>query len=1134
MTDKDNLTPSQRAAVVERGGNILVSASAGSGKTKIMIERIIDLVINGETDVDRILAVTYTNASAADMKKKLVKRIKKAITGGKDPERLRLSLEKVQYADVSTFDSYCANLLRSEFFAIGLDPSFKVADDNDSAELKQSAIDDLFRELYEKRDEGFLRLVRFYRSGRSDGALKQLVLDLYSFSATEQDQKGFLEKCAESVNEKTYEEYKNGLLSVYREMLKSVKTDFEESAAECSGTEKLAAAAKSAYSKYLAALSAKTLPDLISVAALPCEKFPNANKNGDPYVEEIKATVKGIVKTVNGIYDEIAVSMQGLTDEECKARYLSTAETVSALARTTLAFEEKFSALKRRENVADFGDLERLAYKLLSENPDVLSSVREKYDFVFADEYQDVNGLQEAILSLISKDNAFMVGDVKQSIYAFRGCNPAIFAAKYKDYAAGKGKAFSLDCNFRSSDGVLKAVNNVFSGVMTEEFGGTDYASNPMVRGGIFPENYGSATVHVLTETKEKTEPPAGVYDLIADSDKEDDRFEEGEGLLIAKIIRDEVNDNKIYGVDKDGNRILKDVRYSDIAVLVRANTEKISKLIKTLLRADIPVSSETETPIENFPEIRLLIDILELIAFYADDVPLASVLLSPIGKLTNSDLAEIRRHTPRKRRDNSTTFLGAVKAYEESGENREIREKLAAFEKYFEKIRLLSEFTGAGELLARIITENGLDLEAAGKTRGAQRLARMERFIAESERDGKKLTVNEFLARLETALKNVAMSETGTENSVKVMTMHSSKGLEFPIVILADIDKTFSSQDVRVEMMKERSLGIAVKAFDEESMSSLETISRTYFREKLRLNAITEEARLFYVAMTRAEDRLHLVTTTPVEQKKKKVILARKIQDFVCAADMSVAEYREEDVAAEYEEREVRTVYVGKGRDSLTKKILGNLSFSYPYAADTTTPLKSAVTRIVAEESAPLYPTFPEETEKSYRGDFAERGTAYHRFLELHDFSRSDAERELKEFLEKGLVSKSQIALLDVKLLEKIITLPVFSELKDFSLYREQPFIAPFSSSEVYGKDGGEILVQGVIDLLAVSKDGKDAVIVDYKMSGKDAETLKRVYSSQLSLYKAAVKRSLPIENVKTVLLNVRTGEQIELTVNI
>ncbi|MBO4323592.1 MAG: UvrD-helicase domain-containing protein, partial [Clostridia bacterium] len=884
----DNYTPSQRAAIFHEGGNLLVSASAGSGKTFVMISRVIDLILSGKAEVKEILAVTYTNLAAEEMKQKLVKELVKGIAEGKNVERLKRALSDVADADFSTFHGFLGKVLRSYFYACGLDPLYAIADETEAKELKNLAIERLFDKKYRSADEDFLYLARIYRRKRGDGDLKDMVLKLSDFASSEASPEEFFEKGV-SLTENFKSFYKK-LSSLYREKLTALITLIEktEEGCEFSGAEKYAAYAKDLSVSAKLALSSLTAEDFKEIS-LSLAKMPSV-QGKDEILSAIGEELKEEKKELSDIVS--AANEWLLSPKEREKDVLATARAAKTLTILAKEFDEEYSKIKRAENKADFNDLERISLNLLRSHEEIRAEISDRYKYVFADEYQDVNGVQEEILGLIAKDNLFMVGDVKQSIYAFRGCNPEIFAEKYDNYLSGSGgKALSLDKNFRSSDGVLSAVNNVFSHVITREFGGIEYSENPMSGCGLYKDYKGGATLHILDGEKQKKEKASGIYSVLKafnDRDKGEDFYE---GALAAKIIESELG-KPIFDL-KTGK--MRETAYGDIAVLTRNSKGFTTKVVKELSKYFIPVTSEAGENLLDYPEIKLLIDVMKLISFYADDAPLAATLTSAVGKLDEEDLAEIRR--PYSRRDKS--FADCVSLYEKEGENAALREKLKNFREYFEKIRLLSEFTGAGEILARVMKDTGLDLEINGMPLGEMRIGRVEKFLSESVVGGKPLSVNEFLKRIEYSPKDLTLSPKGGENTVKVMSIHASKGLEFPVVIVAGLKKNFSSESRKGEILFDRGLGFALKSYDEENKTCSETLIRQYFKEKIKLDAIKEEARIFYVATTRAKCRLHLIADCDIQEEFShfSLLSAGKFADFICKRDMPVVYHDREEL---------------------------------------------------------------------------------------------------------------------------------------------------------------------------------------------------------------------------------------------
>lgn len=1133
MADNEkNYTPDQRKAVIAEGRNVLVSASAGSGKTFVMIERVIRLIVEGKAEVGEILAVTYTTAAAEEMKQKLVKAIIAEINAGRDVARFRKALSEVPTASISTFHSFCANLIRTYFYALDVDPSVSVADENQAGELKNKALDSLFESLYETRDEDFLYLVRIMGRSRGDDSLKETVKKLYEFASSEKSAEEFLTKAAENITEKSFYKSENELYGIFAAYIKELIRI---------GENLTSLAANYGYTVYVeyvgellvklkTCLNAKDFRSLIKAAGLSVPKAPRTTSKDDEDLAAYKGKLEYFKKKCKDVYDDIREASPNDDEEKDLSEYLSTARATKALCRLTIDFGKEYARLKADAAALDFADLEHFAYRLLSENPDVLSAVKQKYKYVFADEYQDVNGIQEAILSLISSDNAFMVGDVKQSIYAFRGCNPDIIAAKFERYERGEGETVSLDANFRSTDAVLAAVNKTFSPIMTKDFGGTDYKNNPMTGSGKYPQGYGETILIEIPEAEKEKTIKSGVYDIVDDVNAPAPKAAFAEGAVIANIVRKEAG-GKVYDLKAKRER---EVTPKDFAVLTRNSSGFPTEIVRHLKRNDIPVSSSAKNPVGDYPEIKLLKDLLKIIVRFADDAPLFACLKSAIGGVSEAEAAEIKRAAyaaitsdtgDKPAATKKPTFADCYRWYLLSGEDENIRNKLKNFDEYISKIRLLSGFENAGEILSRVLSETGLDLEILSQKNGEIRLSRVERFIAEAGSGENGLSVSKFLTRAESDDGDVSVGSSDGDDSVTVTSMHASKGLEYPIVILAGLGKRFNLDDTKKEILTDRYEGIALKFYDEESKRTKITLPRAAFKERARLNAIKEEMRVFYVAMTRAECKLYLVTSEPVEENDDftSILFANKFSDFI------KTKYFDKKITADDTEigddEDVREVYISKDRPALTDLIRKNLSFIYPYEEDVNLPVKRAVTSL-AEDATTDDDEMTEirlPVDKTTR----ERGIAYHAFLQHADSFYEDAGVLLEKIKTGKKLTDEQLALLSEEKLRKILRAPLFEEIRGYKFYKEQPFIAQMAANEISNTNAtGDVLVQGIIDLLAVK--GDKAIIVDYKYSKKSISHLKETYAYQLALYKKAVEKTLKLKVEKTILFNLNTVESI------
>ena len=1131
-TDNEKFTPSQKKAVTAEGKNVLVSASAGSGKTYVMIERVIRLILENKADVKEILAVTYTNAAAEEMKQKLVKAVIAQINAGNDVARMRKTLSDIPTASISTFHAFCGNLIRTYFYALGVDPCAAVADQSQAEELQSKAMDSLFERLYEERNDDFLYLVRIVGRNRNDDNLRDLVKELYTFASSEKSAEEFLKNAASGINEKAFDKAENELFSMYKAELAEYSRIGENIVRDAKelGIENVADNLKDFSVKISHCLASPDFYTLIERALSDNGARTPPIKGDDESLLALKNRVAGYKQDVKDTYGKIMASSPNGSRAQDLADFLETERATRAICELTTDFGKEYAAVKSDAAVLDFGDLEHFAYKLLIDNPDVLSEVRNKYKYVFADEYQDVNGIQEAILSLISHDNAFMVGDVKQSIYAFRGCNPDIIAKKYELYEQGEGETVSLDANFRSTDAVLSSVNKTFSPIMTKDFGGTDYKKNQMLGSGKYPPRYGETVLVTIPEQKKKEQEDVGIYDLEDEVRNPKKRQEFIEGDIVAKIVAAE-DGKEIFDVKTSSYR---KVSPKDVAVLTRNSSGFPSEIVRHLKRSGIPVSSSVKNPITDYPEIKLLTDLLKIIVRFADDAPLFACLKSAIGGISETEAAEIRRAAisgdcakaaGKKAKDIS--FLDCYLWYIEKGENEEIRNKLKNFNDYISKIRLLSDFKSAGEIMSQVLSETGLDLEILSCPNGELRLARVERFISEAEKDERNNSAGKFLTKILNSDEDISVGSSDGDDSVIVTSMHASKGLEYPIVILSGLSKKFNIEDTKSEILTDRYNGIALKLYDEAAKTTKETLVRAAFKKRAKLNLIKEEMRVFYVAMTRAECKLYLVASDEVANNDDytSVLFANKFSDFIKKKYFDKV-YSADDLG-ESEEREKRQVYISKENRDLTNLIYKNLSYKYPYEQDVQLPVKRAVTSL-AEDALTVDEEFIESsapTDEKAR----ERGIAYHAFLQHCESFYEDAGISLNKIKAEKKLTDEQLALLSEEKLRRILASPLFEDIKGYKLYKEQPFIVPMAANEISPTSAtGNVLVQGIIDLLAVK--GDKAIIVDYKFSKKGIERLKDTYAYQLALYKKAVEKGLQLTVEKTILFNIDSVESIEL----
>lgn len=1121
----------EQLKAIEARGRTIVSASAGSGKTTVMIEKIVRLVEEG-TDVKEILAVTFTKKAAAQMKEKLRRELVRAVNApDATPERraaLRVQLSEISGADISTIHSFCSRLIRSHFFAAGVDGGFSVIaeDDAEGAELRNKALDEVFERAYEEGEEKFSRLLSVYWRKKSDNRLRAVLTDVCSALRQRPDYREFLKTFVPFTEEKF-----GRICDALFAMLKD-KCAYYASRAEAereyflsAGREKSAKNAEeilSALSEILAS------PDYFSACALPCPAFsPKERKkkgDGEEFLEHVErlAAIRGKVK---GIFEENGEI--GTRDEELSA-YLSSGGTAECLAEYLLRFDEKFTELKRERALLDYNDLEHIALFLLSQ-PAVLGEVRKKYKYVFVDEYQDVNPVQEAILSAVGGENVFLVGDVKQSIYGFRGSKSKYFLQKQEEYEGAEGaSSLRLTRNFRSSDAVLEAVNSQFLLAMTKGNAGLDYAADSiMERGGRYEVNSGRVQIHLLDKERKEKEEGRGVYSV----EKNWLKKKKAASSYAAKVRRIIERERNARYYDPDAGE-WKRVDYADIALLSRKKGGRIAEVVSALAEAGIPVTSAAEVNICDYPEVKTLIDILDLIDNEEQDIPLCSALLSAMGELTAEDLADIRLAYP-----DLSFFRECCRAYARDKKDI-IADKLNKFYACLGRLRSLSAVEDAGELLVGLLAETRMEARLLSRDNGEECLRRIHRFIAETL-EPEPLSVHAFLDRLRALGYRIEYSENGGKNSVRVLTMHASKGLEYPVVILDDLSAPFHGAD-RDEVLLDGEFGLAPKCYRAETMTVRSTLLRRLCEKRGLADSVKDELNLFYVALTRAKFGLHLLfSSLPSEPD---VRYARSFADFV---DLSVwKKYLVEDEETELPYQE-RTALALAPDEALTEKIVRAFSWKYPHPKAENLDVKSSATALLRSSAQA-----PREFSREYfsvpalfaeEGDAREEGIAYHAFLEHCSFALPDAAAlpdfvsgELERLGRDGSLSAEQLKILKKEQLVRILSSPVFSELSDMRLYREQKFLVSLPAGEVWadkGDCGEEVLFQGAIDLLAVSPSG-DIRIIDYKHSGGGEEYLRAHYAPQLALYKKAAAKILRADpaRIRCTIVNIKSGFQVEI----
>ena len=1110
-------TKEQQAAIDSRG-KVIVSASAGSGKTFVMIQKLVGAIERG-ADLDEVLAVTFTKKAAAQMKEKLRSELIKRMENSDDEKkaRLKVQLSKIASADISTIHSLCARLLRTYFYVLDIDGGFDIisADDAVATGLQSRAMEAVFEKNYEENSPQFKLLLNCLTRKRTDKSLKGFILEAYKNVRSTAHYDILLEKTQNLYTEGGFkyvcEEYFKPVLKQLDRMICAVQS-FRDGFKISKNADKYSAI----FSEMTAALTVCKEKGLFGEKPPLYVTSKPAKSVKKDSAEDLAASDEfdKFKKSLKARYDKIC---NGFKDERTELDYfLKSGKLAAAFSDILMQFDREYAEVKRDENKLDYNDLEHLTLKLL-EDQSVKNEISSKYKYVFVDEYQDVNPVQEEIISALGEE-VFLVGDVKQAIYGFRGSKSEFFSQKYAAFSGeGEKSALKLSNNFRSSDEVLNFVNGLFSDIMQPEVSGIDYSTDGvMLAGGGYKNGYGQAKLHIFGKD-EKEEKELKVYSVAEDGRQ---TRHTREGLAILSLVKSELS-KQHYDL-QTGEFV--DTQCGDICILTRKSTKNATDgIVRALRDGGYAVSTGKEFNICTLPEVKQFLDILSLIDNAEQDIPLVSALLSPLGGMCEDELAAIRIFFKDKKDKKNLSFRECCREYAAKILG-EISQKLNIFGGKLQKLRALSELVTTGELADEILENYGL--ETAYGVGGGEKLKNVLKLIAE----GTNLSLAAFLQKIKDGGYDVSAPASAPSESIKVMTMHSAKGLEFPVVIIADICRSFKGME-NGEILFDDKFGFALKYYDFENMLTHDTVLQRLCKQRSDAEELKNEINLFYVACTRAMCNLHVLAKEVKLYDPEKIYGAETYAEMFDLNKFTPEELPYEgEISAQGEEETI--VYKPDGE--LVEQIEKRFMAKYSHADSVDLPVKSSASAILKQqETEPLYALHELFGGEGETG--TERGTAYHRFLELCDFklkSKKEIQKQIDNFYNSGRISKEQKELLNAEELEQILNMPVFENLGEAVLYREQEFLCRLPANEILpevtASDG--VLVQGAIDLLARGDFG--VKIIDYKYSHKTDEQLVATYARQLDLYKKAVSviTGTAAEKISCTIINIFKKRQIDL----
>ena len=1122
-------TTEQQKAIDIRGTNTLVSAAAGSGKTAVLVERVIKRITDTEnpTQIDRMLIATFTNAAAAEMRTRIHSALTDQLEKHPDSKLLQRQLTLLGHASITTVHSFCQNLIRNNFHKLGISANFEIADETALSIMRTSALDEVMENNYINITPAFEILVDGFGGKRDDSSLTGLILKIFNFAQSTPFPTEWLDNAANKFivpNDKNANDYITDVWG--RELLGRIKLDlFGMCALYDSAIETIESGV--GLDKYLDTFILER--DMLEALAKKCDgkwdemlnainhtsfgRLPSKSKDADEsstlYVKNIRDTVK---KQIGKLYNVFYAT----AEEICEDNEIL-GEVITKLCNLTKEFDACYSQKKRDKNLLDFNDLEHFAIKLLTDDNSTADELKEKYDEILVDEYQDTNGVQAKIFETIARgNNLFMVGDVKQSIYGFRNAQPKIFIDKFNRYSKNgndDGTKIMLSHNFRSCEGILEFVNYIFERIMSVEVGEVVYSNDErLVFGNLLPKsNANPVEVHIIEKTIEDS-------DDLTDEELQNDEITR-EAMFVARRIATLVEVEKRLIFDKE-LKAQRPIKYNDIVILSRKTSGVSTVFAEMLASFGIPVYSEETGGYFMSLEIATMLSFLQIIDNPLQDIPLLVVLRSPMFLFSNEELAQIRGINKK------CSFYELLK---NSTDNKSIN-----FIKKLNEYREIASYSSIEFLLRHILSDTSYLSFVGTLPNGVQRMGNLRllcerggRFEAQEYR-----SIFDFISYVNTMIEgkqdySVAKIISQNDNVVKIMSIHKSKGLEFPAVFLVRCGGKFNKTDLTSSVLYDLEMGIGLDFIDRNRNIKYPTISKMAIAEKKRLEILSEELRVLYVALTRPKELLFVVGSANKVQDKFATWENNNVMPYTVAQQNTFLDWigialgnsntiqvhsaneimlhnREGiTVLSELVETDLTTDY----SDEVAKR----LTYIYPYYESRKVPSKMSVSEAIKISNNTIKLNKPQFTQKSEKMSAATRGTIIHFVLQNIDIAKTSTYDEIKVQLEdmvKGeMLSEEFLSVVDIDALVGFFTSELGLRMRaSKNVRREVKFFVDIPANEII--DDLEtidetVLLQGVVDCYFEEDNG--IVVIDYKTGKMQDE-----YKKQLDFYANGLSKIL------------------------